>query len=97
MPQFLETHSPDLVPETIRRTILELGSRAETVQRVEEAFLVELASETDAALIARDSEARKYCRLAGAKHVALPKRNYRAFRNTIKKLGFIIPDVRLSS
>jgi hypothetical protein len=73
------------------------GARAETVQRVEEAFLVELASVTDAALIAHDSEARKYCRLAGAKDVALAKRNCRAFRNTIKKLGFIIPDVRLSS
>jgi hypothetical protein len=70
---------------------LDLGARAETVQRVEEAFLVELASETDAALIAHDSEARKYCRLAGAKHVALAKRNYRAFRNTIKKLGSSFP------
>jgi hypothetical protein len=95
--RFLEGNSSDPVPETVRRRILDLGARAAAIQGVEEALLLELSSETDAALIAHDSETRKYCRLADGKHLAIPKRNYRAFRTALKKLGFIIPDAHVSA
>jgi hypothetical protein len=95
--QYLETHSSSPVPQTVRTRILDLGKRAAAVRGVEEALLVEFSSETDAALIAHDSDGRKYCRLAGGKHLAVPKRNYRAFRTALRKLGFIIPDASASA
>ena len=48
-----------------------------------------------AALIAHDAQAAKCCYHAGGKRLAIPKKNLRAFRSAIKKLGFIIPNDRI--
>jgi hypothetical protein len=93
--QFLESNSSDPIPDTVRVMLSDLASRATAVRGVEEALLVEVADEATAALIAHDAQAGKHCRLSGGKHPAVPKRNYRAFRSAVKKLGFIIPDGQL--
>ncbi len=93
--QFLESNCCDPLPETVRVMFSDLASRATAVRIVEEALLLELADETTAALIAHDTQAGKHCWLAAGKYLAVPKRNLRAFRSAIKKLGFIIPDGQL--
>ena len=103
------TRKPDLIAELDRyllenlRDLLSHLSEVENKVLVEaaynngqvEALLVEVADEATAALIAHDAQTGKHCRLSGGKHLAVPKRNYRAFRSAIKKMGFIIPDGQL--
>jgi hypothetical protein len=90
--QFLESNCAPPIPETVRTMLSDLARRGTVVQAVEEALLIEVADETTAALIAHDSQAGKYCWLAGDRRLAVPRRNSRAFRSAIKKLGFVIPD-----
>jgi hypothetical protein len=92
--QFLESNCAPPIPETVQTMLSDLARRGTVVRAVEEALLIEVADETTAALIAHDSQAGKYCRLAGGGRLAVPRRNSRAFRSAIKKLGFIIPDGR---
>ena len=71
---------------TDRRDILTRFSRGET-RVLQPAY----------ALIAHDTQAAKYCHLAGTKLLAVPKQNLRAFRSAIGKLGFVIPNGQLPS
>lgn len=95
--QFLENNCATPVPETVQTMLSDLARRGTVVQGVEEALLIELVDETTAALIAHDSQAGKFCWLAGGRRLAVPRRNSRAFRSAIKKLGFIIPDGQFPS
>jgi hypothetical protein len=95
--QFLETNCVPPIPETVQTMLADLTRRGTVVQAVEEALLIEVADEATAALIAHDSQAGKHCWLAGNRRLAVPRRNSRAFRSAIKKLGFIIPDGQFPS
>jgi len=90
--QFLESNCAPPIPETVQTMLADLARRGTVVRAVEEALLIEVADEATAALIAHDSQAGKHCWLAGDRRLAVPRRNSRAFRSAIKKLGFIIPD-----
>jgi hypothetical protein len=90
--QFLEDNCAPPIPETVQTMFADLARRGTVVQSVEEALLFEVADEATAALIAHDSQAGKHCSLAGNRRLAVPRRNGRAFRSAMKKLGFIIPD-----
>jgi hypothetical protein len=89
---FLESHCVPPIPETVQTMLSDLARKGSVMRTVEEALLVEVADEPTAALIAHDSQAGKYCWLAGGRRLAVPRRNSRAFRSALKKLGFIIPD-----
>lgn len=90
--QFLESNCAPPIPETVQTMLSDLARRGTVVQAVEEALLIEVVDEATAALIAHDSQAGKHCWLAGDRRLAMPRRNSRAFRSAMKKLGFIIPD-----
>jgi hypothetical protein len=89
---FLEGNCLDSVPETVRIMLSDMAGKASVVRGTASALLVEIADETTAALIAHHAQAKKYCRLAGGKHVVVLQTDYRAFRSALKKLGFIIPN-----
>lgn len=95
--QFLESNCAPPIPETVQTMLSDIARRGTVVKTVEEALLIEVADEATAALIANDSQAGKYCWLAGNRRLAVPRRNSRAFRSAIKKLGFIIPDGQFPS
>jgi hypothetical protein len=95
--QFLESNCAPPIPETVQTTLSDLARRGAVVQAVEDALLIEVADEATAALIAHDTQAGKYCWLAGDRRLAVPRRNGRAFRSAMKKLGFIIPDGQFPS
>lgn len=90
--RFLESNSSIPIPETVAAMLADLARRSAAVVGAEEALLIEFQDETAAALAAHDTQTAKFCHLAGKKHVAVPKKNLRAFRSAIKKLGFVIPD-----
>lgn len=88
---FLRSHSSRGIPETVEIFLRDVAKKCTAVQNGEEAFLFTVKDAATAALIAGDSEARKYCLLAGSNRLAVPKKNQRAFRTVLKKLGYIIP------
>jgi antitoxin (DNA-binding transcriptional repressor) of toxin-antitoxin stability system len=69
----------------------DMAEKVSAVKEGEEALLFTVKDEVTAALIASDSDARKYCFLAGSNKLAVPKKNQRAFRSALKKLGYVIP------
>jgi hypothetical protein len=93
--QFLATNSNDPIPETVEAMLADLEVKANAVAGAQEAVLIEFRDETTAALIAHDTQARKYCYLTGNKRVAVLKNNLRGFRSALLKLGFVIPNDRL--
>jgi hypothetical protein len=88
---FLKSNSSKGIPETVDVFLRDVAEKASAVEKGEEAFLFTVKDEATAALIASDSEARKCCFHAGANRLAVPKKNQRAFRSALKKLGYVIP------
>jgi hypothetical protein len=95
--RFLESNCSWPIPETVRTMLADLARAAGAVAGAEEALLIGFTDGATAALIAHDTQAARYCHLAGTSRLAVPKKNLRAFRSTIKKLGFIIPNALVPS
>ncbi len=89
--QFLEAHATAGIPETVHVFFRDLQAKAGAVVGAEEAMLIEFRDPVVAALVAHDAKAGKLCVQAGERHVAVPKKNERAFRTALKKLGYILP------
>ncbi len=88
---FLRFNSSTGIPETVDAFLRDVANRSTAVEKGEEALLFTVRDEATAALIANDPDARKYCYHAGANRLAVPKRNQRAFRGALKRLGYVIP------
>jgi hypothetical protein len=88
---FLRSNSSTGIPDTVDVFLRDVAEKVSSVMEGEEALLFTVRDEATAALIASDSDARKYCFLAGANRLAVPKKNQRAFRSALKKLGYVIP------
>jgi hypothetical protein len=93
--QFLESNTSSPLPETVQTMLSDLSRGAAAIVGAEESILIECMDDHVAALIAHDAQAAKCCYPAGGKRLAIPKKNLRAFRSAIKKLGFIIPNDRI--
>ena len=87
---FLEDASGAPLPETVARFLADLDAGRGAVTSVEEALLVAMRDEEAAARVAHDTQAGKYCRAAGGSLLAVPRKNARAFRSALKKLGYIV-------
>jgi hypothetical protein len=92
--RFLESHCAGPIPDTVRAMLADLERGASAAVRAEDALLIEFRDDATAALIAHDTRTRKSCVLAGRRLVVL-KKNLRAFRTALKKLGLVVPDDRL--
>ena len=88
---FLRSNSSTGIPDTVDVFLQDVAEKVSAVKEGEEALLFTVKDEATAALIASDSDARKYCFLAGPDRLVVPKKNQRAFRSALKKLGYIIP------
>jgi hypothetical protein len=87
---FLRSNSSTGIPGTVEVFLRDVAEKVTAVQNGEEALLFTVKDEATAALIASDSDARKYCFLAGSTRLAVPKKNQRSFRSALKKLGYVI-------
>ena len=89
--RFLAENSTEGIPQSIRVLLDDLQAKADAVVNTEEAWLVEFQDPAVATLVAHDSKAGKLCLLSGERYVAVPKKNERAFRTAVKKLGYVLP------
>ena len=88
---FLRSNSSTGIPDAVGIFLGDVAGKVSSVKEGEEGLLFTVKDEATAALIASDPDARKYCFLAGPDKLVVPKKNQRAFRSALKKLGYIIP------
>jgi hypothetical protein len=91
VPRYLEAGSVQELPQTVRVFLADLRAKLDVFGGSEEALLLEVKSPAVAALIAHDSQAGKYCCLAGEGRLAVAKKNLRGFRGALKSLGYLLP------
>ena len=88
---FLKKASAEAFPKTVEQFFEDCLSRSESLQDKGIARLIECADATLATLIAHDSRTKKYCQLAGEKHLVVPIDQETRFRNGLRKLGYSLP------
>lgn len=88
--RFLAENAAGEIPAPVTVVLDDLAKRTRAVVGSQPALLIEFADGPTAATVANDSQAGKYCHLAGDRFVAVPEKNERAFRTALKKLGFVL-------
>ncbi len=88
---FLTKASADAFPKTVKQFFEDCLSRSQSLQDKGIARLIECADATLAALIAHDSRTKKYCQLAGDRHLVVLLDQETRFRNGLRKLGYTLP------
>lgn len=88
---FLTQASAEALPKTVAQFFEDCRSRTESLQAQGVARLIECADTSLAALIAHDSRTKKYCQLAGDRHLVVPLDQETRFRNGLRKLGYSLP------
>jgi hypothetical protein len=88
---FLRQASADALPRTVEQFFADCHSRSESLQDQGMARLIECADATLAAQIAHDSRTKKYCQLAGERHLVVVLDQETRFRNGLGKLGYSLP------
>ncbi len=88
---FLRQASTDDFPKTVEQFFEDCRSRSEGLQDKGIARLIECTDATLAALIANDSRTKKYCQIAGEKHLVVLLDQETRFRNGLRKLGYSLP------
>ena len=89
--ELLEARSKDPLPETVKHFLADLADRAERLKNRGQARLIECADKALAALIANDSRTKKFCMLAGERHIVVPTEFETQFRRALRSLGYSLP------
>lgn len=89
--EFLTQASTDDLPDTVKHFFKDCLSRSNSLQDKGLAKLIECTDATLATLIANDSRTKKYCYLAGERHLVVAIADETRFRNAVRKLGYILP------
>lgn len=90
--RFLVEKSQNELPESLQGWLSGIEAKASAVKGIEQALLIEMCDEKDAAAIVGHDDAGAFSRHAGGKYLVVPTRNLRAFRNALKKLGYVLPE-----
>ncbi|MEO0646716.1 MAG: hypothetical protein AAFZ17_11255, partial [Cyanobacteria bacterium J06650_10] len=88
---FLNQASAEAFPKTVEQFFEDCLSRSESLKDQGIARLIECADATLATLIAHDSRTKKYCQIAGEKHLVVLLEQETRFRNGLRKLGYSLP------
>ncbi|NJM97484.1 MAG: hypothetical protein HC800_10200 [Phormidesmis sp. RL_2_1] len=88
---FLAQASAEAFPKTVEQFFEDCLSRSQSLKDHGIARLIECTDATLAALIAHDSRTKKYCQLAGEKHLVVLLDQETRFRNGLRKLGYSLP------
>ncbi len=89
--RFLTQNSGEAIPHTAEVFLNDLAGKLDAVRSTQRAILVEMADAEAAARVAHDRRTKSLCRLAAGSYVVVPEKNEQAFRNAMKKLGYVVP------
>ncbi|MEL6137132.1 MAG: hypothetical protein AAFR42_06960 [Cyanobacteria bacterium J06628_6] len=88
---FLTEASADALPQPVKQFFKDCLSRSTSLQDRGLARLIECKEASLATLIANDSRTKKYCYLAGDRHLVMPTDQETRFRSGLRKLGYSLP------
>lgn len=89
--ELLEARSGDPLPATVKHVLADLADRAERLKDRGPACLIECVDAALAALVANDSRTKKFCMLAGERHIVVPAELEAQFRRALRTLGYSLP------
>jgi rRNA-processing protein FCF1 len=95
--EFLAARTRTAIPDTVTRLLDDLAERSTKVRDQGLARLVECADPALAALIANDSRTRKYCMLAGERHLVVPASSEATFKRTLREVGYLVAMAEVKS
>ncbi len=90
--RFLIEKSQNELPEVLEGWLSGIAAKASAVRGIEQALLLEMCDEATAAGIAEHDNAGALSRHAGGEYLVVATKNLRAFRNALKKLGYMLPE-----
>jgi Helicase conserved C-terminal domain len=89
--EFLTARSKEALPQPVEQFLADLEERTQSIKSQGTAMLLECATPALAALIVNDSRTKKFCVLAGEKHLMVPLDAEVKFRKALRKLGYSFP------
>jgi hypothetical protein len=95
--RFLVEKSQNELPEALEGWLSGIAAKASAVKGIEQALLIEMCDEATAAAIAGHDAAGALVRHAGGKYLVVATKSLRAFRNSLKKLGYALPEKELQA
>lgn len=91
---YLRRASVGEIPATVEQLLDDISQRSQQLTDLGLVRYVECADATLAMQIAHDSRTKKYCQLAGDRHLVVPQESDTRFRNALRKLGYTLPPNR---
>jgi hypothetical protein len=92
--EFLKSRSPAALPHTVEVFLNDQRERAGRLRDLGMARLIECADAAQAELLARDSQLRGKCHLAGERWLVFRSEDETAVRRGLRRLGYILPPQR---
>jgi len=92
--EVLELRSSKPLPESVREFLDNAAERADGLQDLGEARLIQCASSHLAALIANDPLTKKFCQLIGGRGLVVMAIHESKFRNALRQIGYVLPPVK---
>ncbi len=88
--EFLTARSSVAIPDVVARLLDDVAARSTKIRDLGLARIVECADPALAALIANDSRTRRYCMLAGKRHLVVPASSEAAFKRALRDVGYLV-------
>ena len=88
--EFLSARSSGPIPDAVTRLLDDVAERCSKLQDKGLARLVECDDPALAALIANDSRTRKYCMMAGERHLVVTASSEAAFKRALREVGYLV-------
>ncbi len=90
--EFIAARSGEALPQPVEQFLTDLTERTQSITSQGTALLLECRSPALAALIANDTRTKKFCVIAGEKHLMVPLETETKFRTALRKLGYGFPN-----
>ena len=91
MQSFLKHKSGEDLPQTVAVLFGDIASKVSRLRAKGTAHLIEVTDVETAQFLAYDQDVSKHCYLAGDRQLVVPEKSLTAFRNALRKIGYILP------
>ncbi len=89
--ELLETRSIEPLPATVQQFLKDAAERAQGLQYLGAAVLIECTNAHLALLISSDARTKKFCQLAGDRHLVVLSAQESKFRTALRQMGYVLP------
>lgn len=91
MRSFLTHKSGGELPQLVAVLFDDMAGKVSRLSVKGTAHLIEVTDAETAQFLAHDRGVKKYCHLSGDRHLVVPEKSLTAFRNALRKIGYVLP------